>query len=521
LRHQAWGWSGGFVAFALLAAWSARKPLRPVAAAAPADPVEGDPIAPPAAPRWPSYLLWILLPACPSMMLLGVTNYLTQDVASIPFLWVAPLAIYLLTFILCFDAAGWYRRWVFIALAGPALGGMAWLSFVDVSERPILWLFLALFLVCYFVGCMVCHGELARIKPDPAHLTAYYLMISVGGALGGAAVALGAPVLFNANHELPLSFAFCAVIVLIVIFADPGSYLRRDWLSVASIATFVVTAALLGFLLRVARHNLGDNMAVVRNFYGVLKVRQTGEVYDWESYRTLVHGAINHGEQYTHPARRREVATYYCADSGFGLALNTRVLGNPQRVGVVGLGAGTIAAYGRPGDAYRFYEINPLVQRVANDHFWYLKDSEAVVEVAMGDARLTMEREPPQNYDLLAVDAFSSDAIPIHLLTLESLRLYFRHLAPKGILAVHISNRFINLQPVLERAALSLGLKQWVVDTDDSDDGKCFGTTWVLLARDNRWFDRPAFQGAGRPVQVNPWLKPWTDDYSNILKLLK
>jgi len=262
-------------------------------------------------------------------------------------------------------------------------------------------------------------------------------------------------------------------------------------------------------------------MVVERNFYGELRVRQYDGVYELSGYRSLVHGAINHGEQYTHPARRREIATYYCPNSGLGLVMGARVLGNIQRVAVIGLGTGTIAAYSRVGDLYRFYEINPLVEQIASKYFWYLKNAEGATEVVLGDARLSLEREEPQEYDIIAVDAFSSDSIPIHLLTREAMQQYFRHLRPDGVLAVHVSNRFIDLRPVLERAAAAFGKRVWVVETEDDTDAKCYGTTWVLITARDDLFTRPEFRFRGRPPAQALWLPLWTDDFSNLYKVLK
>jgi hypothetical protein len=240
-----------------------------------------------------------------------------------------------------------------------------------------------------------------------------------------------------------------------------------------------------------------------------------------DGYRTLVHGSINHGEQYTHPARRKEVVTYYCPDTGIGRLMAMRPPGSPSKVGVMGLGAGTLAGFGRPGDTFKFYEINPLIQKIANEQFTYLKDSDALVEVALGDARLTLEREPPQNFDVLVMDAFSSDSIPIHLITREAIAAFFRHLKPEGVLAVHISNRYIDLKPVLAQAAASLGKKTLLVESEDNDDGTCYGTTWVLMANDDTLFQRPFLKDAGKPLAPAPWLRTWTDDYSNLFRVLK
>lgn len=517
LRSQGWTWSIGFMSFAALCALTAWRSLKSAGEAPAAERFEG----PDEAPSLRRYAGWALLSTGPSMLLLSLTNHLTQDVASIPFLWVLPLVLYLLTFILCFDAAGWYRRKWFLWMVGPALALIAWLMSEDVTTRPTLRLLIPLYAAAFFIVCMTCHGELARLRPHPRRLTSYYLMISVGGALGGVMVALVAPTVFNAYYELPIALVLCGLLVVLVLVLDKENILQGDWLSWRAIGMYVALAALSGFLTRVMREHVSGSLTVQRNFYGELRVKQFGAEVEWDSTRTLVHGSINHGEQYLNPLRRREAATYYCASSGLGLALGSRPLGSPQRVGVIGLGTGTIAAFGRPGDAYRFYEINPLVQKIANSYFTYLSDSDASIEVALGDARLTMERESPQNFDVIAVDAFSSDAIPVHLLTLEAIKLYFKHLRPDGILAVHVSNRYLNLRPVLERAAEELHKRVAAIESEESQDGQCFGTTWVLLGSQDAFFERPEVRRAAKAPEQANWLRAWTDDYSNLFEVLK
>jgi SAM-dependent methyltransferase len=520
LRQQAWAWSGGFAVFVVLCIATGWKSYRG-AVAAPAESEEDVAAAEAAAPKRWSYLAWIGLAAAPSMLLLSLTSHMTQDLVPIPFLWVLPLALYLLSFILCFDADGWYRRVYFFAAYPVAVGLLGWLQSLSPADRPDLRLCIAAYAVAFFVICMVCHGELARMKPHPKFLTGYFLMVSVGGAVGGVFVALIAPSLFNALYELPISLILCVLLGLAVLFLDRDWPFRKEMLGWPAIGVLTVGAVIVGFVAREIRESVRDSLVVARNFYGELRVRQYNNVYEWDGYRSLVHGSINHGEQYSHPARRREIATYYCANTGLGLVMRARSDAEFQRVGIIGLGTGTIAAYGRVGDLYKFYDINPLVKKIADSHFWYLQNSEAATEVVMGDARLSLEREPVQNFDTLVVDAFSSDSIPVHLLTREAMELYFRHLRPSGVLAVHISNRFIDLKPVLERAALAIGKKAWVVETEDEQEGRCYGTTWVLITGNEAMLAREEFRRAGRAPEAAPWLGTWTDDYSNVYKVLR
>ncbi|HAX41487.1 MAG TPA: hypothetical protein DCY80_02880, partial [Solibacterales bacterium] len=410
---------------------------------------------------------------------------------------------------------------VFLGLLPVALGVMCWLLMSDPTERPEMKFVLALFSLAFFLACMVCHGELARLKPHPAHLTIFYFMISLGGALGGVFVALIAPAAFNANYEFPVAIVFCAIVVTATLYFEKESPFRRELLGWPSIGLVTLASLIAGVNARIVRDMVSGNIAVVRNFYGEMSVRQYGDPYEWDSYRTLVHGAINHGEQYTHPGRRREPAAYYCKDAGIALAVNARPIGTPQKIAVIGLGTGTLAAYARPGDFYRFYEINPLVEGIANEYFTYLKDTEAVTEISLGDARLSLEREAPQNYDVIAVDAFSSDSIPVHLLTIEAMRLYFRHLKPDGILGVHISNRYVDLEPVVARAAAELGRRAWLVTTQDNDDGSCYGTNWVLLTAREELLETEEFRVNGREAVPPAWMRLWTDDYSNVFRVLQ
>lgn len=518
LRNQGLVWSVGFGIFAALCIFTGWKSQARAAEVKTVEEVAGEDAPKPSLKR---HLFWIGLAAGPSMLLLAVTSHMSMDIAPIPFLWILPLAIYLLSFILCFDAEGWYKRTFFLLALAPALAGILYLAETSPEDRPELKLTIGLYAVAFFVACMVGHGELSRSKPHPKHLTAFFLMISIGGAAGGAFVALIAPMIFNTHYELPLACLLLTGLALTSIYSGLDSPFRQDWLGWASILVMTAASAVTGYAVHIGRAMTQGSMAVKRSFYGELAVRQYGGVYEWDGYRSLVHGSINHGEQYTHPARRKEVASYYCRDTGYGLLMQLRKAGQPQKVGIIGLGTGTLAGYSRPGDVYRYYEINPQVQPIANEFFWYLKNAEGQVGVTLGDARLSLEREPAQGFDVLVVDAFSSDSIPVHLLTREALEVYFRHMAPEGVVALHISNRFIDLQPVLERGAKAVGRRALLVETEDTEDGTCYGTTWVLMANRRETFDDGVFKGTSSPLRSAPWLRLWTDDYSNIYKVLK
>ncbi len=517
-RWQALIWSGGFCLFAALCAYTGFRAAQFYEAAMPA------PIEPAEAaadddqrPGFARHFFWAGLAAGPSMAMLAITNHLTQDVASIPFLWIVPLSIYLLSFILTFDARGWYRREIFLILAAPSLGGMAYLQWSEAGDLKAPGT-IAAFSAGLFVICMSCHGELAEGKPPPRYLTSFYLMLSLGGVIGGLFVGLLAPYLFKSYFELPVSIAFCGLLVGLAALEEPGQRLGQSLRSVAGLALMGGLAGLCIFLGRTMNDAVKGYRVVQRNFYGALRVREA-DAGAWEGYRSLLHGSINHGEQWTHPQRRRELLSYYCLESGVGLAIKLRQAGAAHKVGVLGLGAGTMAAFGRPGDDYRFYEINPAVPMLARTEFTFLHDSPAHIEVVMGDARLSLEREQPQGFDLLLVDAFSGDSIPIHLITREAFELFYRHLQPRGIIAVHISNKYLNLEPVLARAAESLHKPAYTIESEDSGD--CFGTTYVLFANDRAIFKRPEFNGLGRKASVKPRVEMWTDDYSNLFRILK
>ncbi|HYW41426.1 MAG TPA: fused MFS/spermidine synthase [Bryobacteraceae bacterium] len=587
-HQQSWIWSAAYGVFIVLCGFTA---YRSGTAAAPQEAAETDAVE---KPGLRMYATWLALPACASMLLLAITNHLSQNVAAIPFLWVLPLSIYLLTFILCFEGSGWYRRNPYLQLLAVALGSMAFANSVDAAGNVPIKVLVPLFSMGLFTCCMVCHGELARLKPHPRYLTHFYLMIAAGGALGGLMVALVAPYLFRALYELQLGLGLCALLTLFVLYADPQSgwlakllppprmliaaavvtgvgyfcYARRvvllangdavarrfvknwsqpeDFLTYVLLVVLVISAVvvlaglragrlrrswgalgvevlamvLLGYLAFEVHQLTEDYRVTARNFYGALRVRDSGTPQDFAATRTLTHGTINHGEQFLNPMRRDLPTTYYGPNTGVGVAIRDKQQKGAIRVGVIGLGTGTIAAYGRLGDYYRFYEINPLVLRLARSEFFFVPDSKAKVEVAMGDARLSLERESPENFDVLAVDAFSSDSIPVHLLTREAMSLYFRHLQPDGILAVHISNRYLNLQPVLAGEMAATGKTARVVDTDEDDSQDVFGATWVLLTAPQTGFD-DLVMNASKPIDTARTVRLWTDDYSNLFQILK
>jgi len=497
-------WSWLFAAFAILCAVVAwRTPRAGVG-------VETAPVAAPVARQQVG--LWLALSATGSVLLLATTNHLTQNVASIPLLWLAPLTLYLLTFIIAFEGRNWYRPQLVWPFVLAWLGGMAWLL-VDSDYHYNLALQLGMFLPGLFLGCLFCHGELYRLRPEPRQLTKFYLIVSAGGALGGLFVAVAAPLAFDGYYELGIGMTVLALLAAMR-FAQLGRFQ-----SLASLGVLMGVAACAAYD-AFSYHR--DVRVSERGFYGVLRVKEYGSPGEQGHLRRLVHGTIMHGEQFLE--RRRFITTYYQETSGIGVAIKSRQERGPIRVGVIGLGTGTIAAYGRPGDVYRFYDIDPRVVQLARQEFSFLADSPAKVEVALGDARLTLEREPPQNFDVLAVDAFSSDAIPVHLITREALGVYLRHMKSDGIVAFHVSNRFLDLIPVVARIAKEQGAHAVLVndDPDDEDESLRSRSDWVLVSRDPAALEsEPIVEGGGQEAEDRPRWRTWTDDYSNLIQILK
>jgi spermidine synthase len=510
LRQQAHAWSGAYALFALLCAalaWGSRRDTGAVSSSGTAgdQPTERPPMA--------QLLLWVGLAACGSTLLVAVTNHLTQNIAAIPLLWVVPLAVYLVTFIVAFESDRAYRRWIFLPWLAPALGLMAYLIYAYSGNTPIQWMIPA-FVFGLFICCMVCHGELARRKPGARHLTLFYLMVALGGALGGVLVAVVAPRVFHSYLELPVGLVACAVLAAIVLWNVKIPILGVWALRYALVIGVGVLAGHLAH--QESLHARGARL-LARNFYGVVEVRDAAS-----SARFLLHGTIIHGSQLLDEGKRYRATTYFGANSGVGRALRALESRGAIRVGILGLGAGVLSTYGREGDVYRIYEINPLVVQIAQTEFTFYSHSPADKRILVGDARLVLERQASQQFDLLAVDAFSSDAVPIHLLTREALALYFRHLKPDGILALNVSNRYVDLIPVFARAAREFDKQAMVVWDNGFEAAYLAPSIWVLLTSDAAWFKSPSFENADLTRAVAPpHFRLWTDDYSNLIRILK
>jgi hypothetical protein len=556
-RQQAWTWSGLFALFAIGCAYCAVRasgvltpsPLRGEgrgegAAQTPRQSLDEPPLAeehPQTAPdsqdeprsaAGPSPLpsphggegvesspltrfLWIALPACASALLLGASNTLTQDVAPVPFLWVLPLALYLLTFVLAFDHPRWYSRRVVGPLMILATCALVWAMYQPLASIS-LWRMIVVYNGGLFIACLMCHGELARLRPHPSRLTAYYLAISAGGALGGAFVSIVAPMIFTRYLELGVSLWACCALILTILLTDPGSRLYGLRPPVAWVGLLCAMLVLAWAVW--ANEPSEKGMTLVgrmRNFYGVLRIQEwTPEDNPGVRIRSLQHGRTTHGLQaLTPPSLRKQPLSYYGHRSGVGQALE-RLDNLPRRhIGVIGLGVGSIAALTRPGDRIRFYEIDPHVEYVARNWFSYLADSPAEVQVILGDGRLSLERERPQHFDLLALDAFSSDAIPVHLLTKEAFAIYRTHVREGGLFAIHISNRHLNLRPVVSALARAFNLRVFFISPEIKPGaGGEYPSTWAILGS-------PSGSSSPPPAPGEELL--WTDDRASVLGIIQ
>ncbi len=586
-------WTVGLAMFALACSWCALKILR--LGARPATVPSHIPVVASAEPptaserpvRWSSKLLWILLPAIASILLVATTNKLTQEVAVIPFLWVLPLALYLMSFIVSFDHERWYGRVPYFGLATLSAGVVAELLIAGVNA-PI-GQQVAGYGGSLFIACMVCHGELFRLRPGPRHLTAYYLYIAAGGALGSFLVAVVAPAVFSDYREIQIGWWLVSVLLVSLAVRDksigamlaaalatlslclvvPGLrssqghglgfwneakvYLGNFWLPAVLLVVVLVGAffsfrerrfrwrwsMVMGGYLSVLALGLGavlvwqmtdrdrrTSIQSSRNFYGVLKIYDYNPEDETGHFKLLVNGVTNHGLQFTGPAQSTRKTTYYGENSGVGRAIGLLPANRSRRLGFVGLGAGTLTAFGRLGDKVRFYEINPEVVRLATSVFSYATRTAAKIEIVLGDARLSMERElaagDAQRFDLLALDAFSSDAIPVHLLTREAFEIYLQQLAPNGVIAVHISNRYLNLRPVVEGLAHEFGLGVVTILDGDPKDWWLYRSTWVLVSSNRGLLTNPRLiEAADIAANQDQPEVIWTDDHASVFEILK
>jgi hypothetical protein len=651
--HQAWMWSTGFIVFVIFFVVVAFFSRQAAADESVTDRSQSGPDTTPA-PTWTDKLIWMGLAGCASALLLAVTNHLTQNVAAIPFLWVLPLSLYLLSFILCFDSDRWYKRRLFTRLAVVELLATAY-AMSDSGNFTSLKIAVAMFSAALFVLFMVCHGELSLRRPSSRHLTSFYLMVSVGGAAGGLLVGFvfpyvlhalidlpivlsltaflfvwllwrdysarsgevrqdekfldeprdkfvmtiltaggfafvvarlvmakynGAPPLLEASFDAPALLSLAGLFVLYLLWRSRGvedpSDENRDrlvtlilvlatgvlavpavqnrfaavgfpamlvpavllaaylsWRCRDSFSNNVVVCAvavglacgMTGYLARESWNAVGSARLLMRNFYGALVVYDEQTDGDMGPVRVLRHGTINHGEQFLWPQNLRHATTYYAEKSGLGLALRSLRLEGNVNVGSIGLGAGTTATYAQPGDHYFFYDINPNVLKIATTQFSFLLHCYGNHDVILGDARLSLENELKRGvnrqFDLLSVDAFSGDAIPVHLLTREAYNIYWQHLRPNGVLAVHVSNLYLSLAPGVALAAAADGKQAMEINFEGNDDREETASEWVLVTSRKGFFERDEIKAVATKIDPIPGLREWTDDYSNLYKILR
>jgi hypothetical protein len=510
---QAVVWSWGMGVYALLCvaclafAYRSRGAAVPLTAASAAVP-------------WRERWLWLALPATASVLLLAVTNKLCQDVAVVPFLWVTPLLIYLLSFVLCFDRPAWYSR--------PAFGALFLLACAAVSVLPF-WrgdapvaLSMAAYAALLFAGCMLCHGELYRRRPSVEGLTMYYLTIAAGGALGGVAVVIVAPALFSDYAELTIGTLLCAFFFLFVLYREPKGRLSRGRPRWAWALLCLAFAAYAIVQQGVRSRERQFTIANSRNFYGTLKVAEYDATRPADIHRTMRHGAILHGLQYLAPRFQPLPTAYYTEKSGVGYCLRYYPSSGRRKIGIVGLGVGTLAAWGAEGDTVRFYEINPAVTELAATHFTYLKRSPAVIDIVEGDARLSLEGEEAQMFDILILDAFNSDSPPVHLLTREAFAIYRRHLKPGGAIAINMTCKYLNFFPVVARMAEECGFRwAYIFDPNTEDAFYRSSSTWMVLSENEGLMGNSEFlKVCSRPRMAYRSSPVWTDDYAPLASIL-
>jgi hypothetical protein len=556
LQQQVHWWAAGYGVLIALTGVCAFGVYRRAGAAA--LPTATAAVQPAAALAWPRRLRWTVLAFVPSSLLLAVTSYMSTDVASVPLLWMVPLGVYLATFVVAFSPSGGGLRRLASRFL-PLVAIVLTLVLVAQLNQPAV-VTIPLHLLVFAVVALACHGELVDDRPGPAHLTEFYFWISAGGMLGGLFNALLAPVLFTAIVEYPL------VLVIACLVRRPAESAARAWrgdvawpiaIGAAAVASVLVNghfgsssrflilgaalpaiaafsqqrrplrfAACIAALLlsgSLVQSPFGRDVYAERTFFGVYRVRVDERLH----YRFMFHGPTLHGMQSMRADRRGESLSYFHKTGPIGQVFSgVPIASSTPEVGVVGLGVGSLASYAGPAQRWTFFEIDPAVERIARDpaFFTYLQDCGARCTVTLGDARVSLGRVPPMQFGLIILDAFSSDAIPVHLLTREALQLYLSSLAPHGVIALHISNLHLSLSPVLGRLAESEGLvARWQREppTAGSLEAGKFPSEWMVLARDPADLGVLAHDPRWIPPAVAPWTPLWTDDFSNILSVLR
>jgi hypothetical protein len=501
LRVQRVGWAVGFAVYAGMAGWLAARRGVWVRGVDEADVDAGEGVS-----SRRVRVMWFLLPMGAALQLAAVTSHLTVNIAAIPLLWMLPLAAYLVSFIVAFEAPGIYQRGLVVRVMVVMVASLGY-ALTKTDTALSISISIPFFLVEVFIACLFCHAEVYRLRPvGRRETTLFYLMVAGGGVAGTFFVAILSPVIFRADYDLAIAFLVTSALALVVTWND-GWGQRLLW----GVGTVLLLALSVGLHIAYGRRVL----EVERNFYGALRVTEVDSPAG--RVRMLTHGTIQHGTEILAVPER--ATTYFAEDSGVGVAIESCCKGRPMRLGVIGLGAGTLASYGRAGDKIMFYEINPAVRPIADRWFRYLKGSGAAISVVDGDGRASLRKEAAQGFDVLAIDAFSGDAIPLHLVTVEAMREYQRHMAPGGVIAFHVSNQYVDLPPEIGELAKAVGMEARVFDSGAVPVTGEYRATWVLVSGDPAYFER-----AGRTGDVIvpvAGVGAWTDDYSSLVGLLE
>jgi hypothetical protein len=521
IQWQGWIWAGGYLLFVIVVGYNAlhQNKNTPVT-----NTTEDEPAAETAQKtKKGTRIMWLVLSACATLMFLAVTNEIAQQVAVIPFLWVLPLAVYLLSFVLAFSSRRWYDRKIFTLLFLIGCLGLI-LIFLNPMIHYVIQIFIYNFLL--FTITMICHGELYALRPHASQLTHFYLLVSIGGALGGLIVNLLAPLIFKGYWEFKIGLAFIGILLVYLLFPRTRTRSAFYYRILAGIMALVVTGSVIYLIFFSTSKDLFAN----RNFYGVVNVLQKEVGSTQQKANLLVHGTTIHGFQYIEPELRDTPTSYFSRTSGVGLAiLNNPLYGSGMRVGVLGLGVGTLAAYGQPGDYYRLYEINPVIVDLANGqggYFSFIKDSKAETEIVTGDARISLEKElnsgVKNDFDILVLDTFSGDSPPAHLVTKEAFDIYLQNLAPDGLIAANISNNHLDFRPVFWRLAQYYDLEFAIIYNQPENDPAAYPSIWVLLTRNSKLLEAPEIaERADRMTGYTTDIRLWTDDYSNLFQIIK
>lgn len=526
LQSQAWLWSGVYAVYALLIVVSAWHSVRQgmVSQLQKSNETQIGPVGD--APAKQDYMLWILLATLGSVLLLSFTNHITQNIASVPFLWIVPLVLYLVTFILVFDVgssrgkSGWYSRLVFIPLLFALLIITTYGMYEGFASTMNIYIALPLFCILLFVGCMFCHGELASLRPATQYITQFYLCMSIGGAAGGLMVGLLAPLVFNSFAELPLALISCGLLASFVMWKAPSGAIQSKLNSTLISCAIALTCAMSWFLWQESQTS-EETLLQHRDFYGTLRVSESDKNMTPESVRDLYHGVISHGWEHTYEPLRSKPVSYFGPGTGIARTIDFYQQEEPSvRIGVLGLGIGILTSYGRQADSFRIYELVPAVIDIAKKYFWYLPSSKSKIDYVVGDGRLSLEREQSNEFHMLSVDAFSSDSIPMHLMTVEALQVYKKQIKSDGAIVYNVTNRLINLAPMVKLIADQEGMEAILIANRPSESD-LYPTDFVVVTHNKKLIAALKNTQDFMPIETLPKIKAWTDSYNNLFDVLR